>query len=118
LLGNVRYEELFRLHSNVIALIFPSIWEEPLPYAVIESMLCGTIPIASRVGGIPEIVEGTYAENMLFKPGDASGLVEKIDELLLLSKEELIDIGTSLRQSTLRRFRIEDASESLFSIFA
>jgi glycogen synthase len=29
-------------------------------------MLMGTLPVASRVGGIPEIIEGTYAERMMF----------------------------------------------------
>jgi glycosyltransferase involved in cell wall biosynthesis len=44
------YEEL--LHEEVVklhVLLFSSIWEESLPHAVIESMLMGTIPVATRV---------------------------------------------------------------------
>ena len=44
------------LHSRAYALLSPSIWEEPLPYVVIKSMLMGTIPIAARTGGVPEVV--------------------------------------------------------------
>ena len=36
-----------------------------------EAMAMGTIPVASRIGGIPEIIKGTYAERMMFTLGDS-----------------------------------------------
>jgi len=117
LLGWVKYKEVFKLHSVAHALLFPSIWEEPLPYVVIESMLAGTIPIASRVGGIPEIVQGTYAEEMLFTPGNITELIDKIEVVLSLSREQLTDIGISLREATLRKFNNEKIKKQLLKIF-
>jgi glycosyltransferase involved in cell wall biosynthesis len=67
-LGELPYWGVVGLHSRAYALLFPSIWEEPLPYVVLESMLMGTIPIAARTGVVPEVV-GSPAENYLFIPG-------------------------------------------------
>jgi glycosyltransferase involved in cell wall biosynthesis len=116
-LGYVLRESLLRLHSESYALLFPSIGEEPLPYAVLESMLAGTIPITSRVGGVPEIVQGTYAERMLFKPGSVDELVDRMKTVLSLSHEELIDIGASLRESTLKKFNVSIIKNQLLNVF-
>jgi hypothetical protein len=44
-------------------------------------MLAGTIPIASRVGAIPEMVKGTPAEEYMFTSGDAEGLLDRVEKL-------------------------------------
>lgn len=117
LLGHLTYEEVFKLHSVSYALLFPSIWEEPLPYAVVESMLAGTIPIASIVGGVPEIVTGTFAERMLFDVGNVKKMVDRIEFVSSLSKEELINIGTELRENILEKFSSEKIKRQLFAVF-
>ena len=75
--GKVGYEKLLKIHRKVWALIFPSIWEEPLPYAIAESSVLDSIPIASKVGGVMEIVEGSTAVKFTFRPGDIVEAVEK-----------------------------------------
>ena len=112
------YEEVVKLHANAHALLFPSIWEEPLPYAVMESMVMGTIPIASRIGGIPEIVEGTYAEEMLFEAGNVEELVDRMESILVMSKEQIKDVGFGLREATLKRFNPEVTKRDLMRIFS
>ncbi|MEM3526036.1 MAG: glycosyltransferase family 4 protein, partial [Candidatus Jordarchaeaceae archaeon] len=116
LLGYLAYEEVLKLHSISRALLFPSIWEEPLPYTVIESMLAGTIPIASRVGGVPEIVNGTFAERMLFEPDNVEKLIDKMESVLSLSMEQIIDIGKSLRENILKQFNSYTIRKQLRSI--
>lgn len=116
--GKISHKNIFKLHSESYALLFPSLCEEPLPYAVIESMLAETVPIASRVGGVPEIVKGTYAEKMLFKPGDVDELTDKIDAVLSLSKDQLIDVGIGLRESILKRFDNSIIKNQLLKIFS
>ena len=118
LLGHLKYKDVLRLHSTNHAILFPSVWEEPLPYAVVESMLSGTLPIASRVGGVPEIVQGTYAEKMMFTPGDVEESVRRIEEVLSLSEESLIDIGASLRESILKKFNVNMIRDQLLDIFS
>ncbi|MGD0329217.1 MAG: glycosyltransferase family 4 protein [Nitrososphaeria archaeon] len=109
-------EEMSKLYSISNALLFTSIWEEPLSYTVLESMLKGTIPIVSEVGGIPEIVQGTFAEKMVFKPDNLNGLVDKVEYVLPLSGEQLSNIGLSLRNSTLERFNEDSIVQKLSKI--
>ncbi|ADY01289.1 glycosyltransferase (type 1) [Vulcanisaeta moutnovskia 768-28] len=115
--GEVPYSELPRLHHGAYALLFPSIWEEPLPYVVIESMLMGTLPIASRTGGVPEIVEGSPAQDYLFKSGNEYELADKIEKIISLGKEDVIEIGHRLREHVLRKFDGNTIKESLIKAF-
>jgi len=103
-LGRSSYEEVLNLHRHAWASIFPSILEEPLPYAAVEAMLAGTIPVASRVGGVPEIVAGTIAERFLFEPGNVEEFVDRIESLVSLSKGEVMDIGMKLKERASKLF--------------
>ncbi|MCD6209106.1 MAG: glycosyltransferase family 4 protein [Thermoproteales archaeon] len=98
------YQKIIELYSKSTSIIIPSIWEEPLPYTVLEAMAVGTIPIASNIGGIPEIVKETFAEKMLFKPKDADSLADRIEEAACLSREDLADIGSKLRTAVYSKF--------------
>jgi glycosyltransferase involved in cell wall biosynthesis len=67
-------------------LIFPSIWYEGMPMTILEAFSVGLPVVASRIGGIPEIVMD--GENgLLFEPGDDIDLAMKIN--LLSSNLEL-----------------------------
>lgn len=117
LLGYLGRDVVQFLHSISYASLFPSIIEEPLPYTVLESTLAGTIPIASKVGGVPEILEGTFAEKMMFEPGDVNGLVDRMEFVSLMSSEELINIGHQLREDILKKFDRESAKRKLLKVF-
>lgn len=54
-------------------LIMPS-QKEGLPLALIEAMACGLAPVASRVGGIPEVIV-PQENGLLFEPGDLDEFV-------------------------------------------
>ncbi len=116
-LGELPYRDVVGLHSRAYALLFPSIWEEPLPYVIVESMLTGTISVAARVGGVPEITKGTPAEHYTFTPGDVDDMVDKIDTLLAQPKEHIIDIGLKLREHVLKLFNINQIRNKLLSAF-
>jgi glycosyltransferase involved in cell wall biosynthesis len=116
LLGYLEHGEILKLCSKSHALLFPSICEEPLPYAVIEAMLSGTIPIASRVGGVPEIVGETLAKKFVFEPNNADELAEKIMSLMAMSKEEIKDIGLSLRDAILKKSNSEVIRKDLLKV--
>jgi len=112
-LGRIDHKQLLEILTKAWSLLFPSLWEEPWGYAVMEAMLSGTIPIASRVGGTPELVEGTAAENYLFEPGNADEFVERIESVLTLSRENAFDIGQMIREQTLRKFNSETSKNVL-----
>jgi glycosyltransferase involved in cell wall biosynthesis len=118
LLGRLPHEDALRLYSKSYAVLVPSICEEPLPYIVMEAMAMGTLPIASRVGGIPEIVGGTPAEKMLFEVGDDDDFVDKMESVLAMSNKQIIDIGFSLREAVLKKFNPEVVKRELIKVFS
>lgn len=65
---------------STIALV-PSLWPEPFGIVVIEAMAGGTPVIASRIGGIPEIVVDGES-GLLVPAGDVSALQQAIERLL------------------------------------
>lgn len=62
------------------ALVMPSL-HEGLPYTLLEAMALGTPVIASRVGGLAEVVEDGV-NGLLFTPGDATGLAGAVLRLI------------------------------------
>jgi len=107
LVGEIDSALLAKHHGSCRGLVFPSLSEEPLPYVVLESLLAGTIPVASRVGGVPEAVAGTFAERMLFDAGDVEGCVERLGHLLSMSDAAVTEVGRQLREAVLQRFSYE-----------
>jgi glycosyltransferase involved in cell wall biosynthesis len=64
-----------------LALIVPSIWTEPFGMVVIEAMAAGRAVIASRIGGIPEIVRDGET-GLLVPPADPVALRRAIEKLV------------------------------------
>jgi glycosyltransferase involved in cell wall biosynthesis len=91
------YAKADQFYPTLDVLVVPSLWHEPLPGVVYEPMGFGVPVIASRVGGIPEMLEGTGA-GWLFEPGDVHGLRDLLQPLIH-SREPL----QSRRQPALNR---------------
>ncbi len=71
-------EDIVHIFRDIDVLIVPSIWHENSPLVIQEAFLSKTPVIASRIGGIPEIIsEGI--NGILFNPGDIRDLQEKME---------------------------------------
>jgi glycosyltransferase involved in cell wall biosynthesis len=116
-LDRMPHKEYLGLLRRAWGLLLPSIAEEPLPYAVVESMLLGTIPVASRVGGVPEIVEGTPAEEYTFTPGDAGELLDRVEKLISQPRDAIVDAGMKLREHALRLLNEREIESKLLNLF-
>jgi starch synthase len=82
----IQREELIHLHSSATVFVCPSIYE-PFGLVILEAMACETAVVASRVGGIPEIVvDGETGYLIDYDPDRAdaftSALAAMIDEFL------------------------------------
>jgi len=117
LVGRVEYHELLKLHEKAWALVFPSIWEEPLPYAVVEVMALGTIPIASRVGGVTELLNDIIAQQFMVSPSSINDLVKKISTMLSLNTDELKVLGFKLRSEILRKLDLDKIERRIIEVF-
>jgi glycosyltransferase involved in cell wall biosynthesis len=60
--------------------IVPSVWFENAPFAVLESYALGKPVIASRIGGLPELVKSGKT-GLLFQSGNSQELIQKINQL-------------------------------------
>ncbi len=54
--GRVAPEELAELRAGAGAVLVPSRWEEPCPYAALDALAAGVPVLASDRGGLPELV--------------------------------------------------------------
>ncbi|MBD2256762.1 glycosyltransferase family 4 protein [Pseudanabaena sp. FACHB-2040] len=61
-------------------MVLPSEWPEPFGRSLIEAMACGIPVIGSRIGGIPEVLTGPLAENLV-EAGNAAALAQRIQQL-------------------------------------
>lgn len=81
--GQPLNDEIDRAH----AIVFPSVWPENMPLALLESLAKGKLVIASRVGGLPEIINDKK-NGFLFKAGDIPNLEKTIESVWRLNSEE------------------------------
>jgi glycosyltransferase involved in cell wall biosynthesis len=84
-LGPVDAATLAKLMAQTDVFVLPS-RAEPLGVVLLEAMACGTPVVASRVGGIPEIV--TEGCGVLVEPDDAAALAAGIEAVLSHGKDE------------------------------
>ncbi len=70
--GYVEYKEIYKLYAIADIAVLPSIWDDPAPLTIIESMAAGLPIITTNSGGIPEYAKNGCAiilkrnENMIY----------------------------------------------------
>jgi glycosyltransferase involved in cell wall biosynthesis len=82
LLGEVDAAALEELYASAGAVIVPSVWEEPAGLVCVEAALARAPLVASRSGGIPELIREPE-EALLFDRGDSAGAAALLAETLL-----------------------------------
>jgi glycosyltransferase involved in cell wall biosynthesis len=75
--GFVDAERKQALFAAADALVFPSVWVENSPMAIIEAFCAGIPVIGSDIGAIPELVKHDF-NGLLFDAGSAAGLARCI----------------------------------------
>jgi starch synthase len=96
-------EDLIHLHSSAAVFVCPSIYE-PFGLVNLEAMACETAVVASRVGGIPEIVvDGETGYLVDYDPDDTeaftTAVAARVDELIS-------DTGLAARMGKAGRARV------------
>jgi GT2 family glycosyltransferase/glycosyltransferase involved in cell wall biosynthesis len=78
--GAVPHREVPRALASIDVLVVPSVWPENSPLVINEAFMAGVPVVASRIGGIPEIVR--HGRNgLLFDAGDVDGLTGALERL-------------------------------------
>lgn len=102
--GNLNPTELRSALVACDVFVLPS-FSESFPISIIEAMLAGAPVVATRVGGIPEIVRDEYT-GLLVSPGDPKALADAIRRILddhQLSAELATNAKSSATKYTIER---------------
>ncbi|CAG0962659.1 phosphatidyl-myo-inositol dimannoside synthase [Anaerolineae bacterium] len=103
-LGARPHAELVGWYQRATVFVAPSLWDNS-PNTIYEAMACGTPVIASRVGGIPELVDDGVT-GALLPPGDSSELAEAL--LSLLSDEvRRSQMSAQAREKAVREYSLD-----------
>ncbi len=79
--GPLPHERVLALHQEADVVVLPSVWQEPFPRVLLEAMAAGRAVVATRVGGIPELVEEDVS-GVLVARNDPVALSEALGQVL------------------------------------
>ena len=99
----IEYADIFFLPSNF----------EGLPITILEALSCGKPVIASKVGGIPEILDGT---NGYALENDAPAMANKIKEILE-NRAKYIEMCKAAKQMYQYKFTIDKMVNGYLTIY-
>jgi glycosyltransferase involved in cell wall biosynthesis len=115
-LGHLGGKDLSEFYRQARLIVLPSVWYEGFPMILPEAMLHGRPVVASRIGGLPEIVEDGVT-GLLSQPGDASDLAAKIRQLWD-SPDACRRMGSAGRGKALSQYSPEKYYQLLTAAFA
>ncbi len=106
--------DVLDLMTQLRCLAMPS-FNEGLPYTLLEAMHLGLPILASRVGGMREILsDGVNA--LLVEAGDIPGLSQRIDELVE-SEDLQAALAAGARKTALEKFGIAPMAQSYLTLY-
>jgi glycosyltransferase involved in cell wall biosynthesis len=113
-LGMLDHDMLLQEYAQCAVVALPS-RQENAPMAIIEAMAVGKPVVATRVGGIPDLVQEGET-GLLVDAGDAVGLARSL--VTLLSDATLRrQMGARARQQANARFRLEQVARKYRQVY-
>ena len=95
--------------------VVPSTWEEAFPYAVLEAFSVGRPVIASRIGGLPELVKPA-ATGYLFQPGNPTALAVELSKAKA-DRGQLRTMGERARAVHRSEYTVEKMAERFDTLY-
>lgn len=112
--GFLKEEQLMRLYRSANVVVVPSICHDNSPMVIYESLMSGTPVIASRLGGMPELIEDGY-NGYLFESGNAEQLKSKL-EALIKDAARLQQLERSALESV-KKYSMEKYADELEKLY-
>ena len=112
-IGFLENQKAKKMIADSRLVVAPSIWYENCPLSILEAKALGKIVIASRIGGIPELLP----EELLFTPGKADDLAEKIKHYYNLTEDKRLAFGEKLRSEVKIVNSEEKYYQSLLNVY-
>jgi glycosyltransferase involved in cell wall biosynthesis len=113
LTGDAEGEGRVRLLSQSDALLLPA-YRAGVPRVLLEAMAAGVVPVASAVGGIPEVVGEEHG--VLIEPRDARAIG---DAIVRLARERalLLRMSAACRKRIVAAFSLERTAAELGALY-
>lgn len=80
-LGSIFGATKIQFWQNADLLVFPTYFDEGLPYTILEALASGTPVITTKIGGIPEAIEDGV-QGLFVPPKNAEAVAEAIKAIL------------------------------------
>ncbi|WP_456734385.1 glycosyltransferase family 4 protein [Bradyrhizobium sp. USDA 3364] len=113
--GHLSGETLSTTIAEASVVVVPSEWCENCPMSVLEAMAQGKAVIATRIGGIPELVNDGET-GFLFEPGNVDDLRTHL-ECLMGDGERRAQMGAAGRLHVERHFSLEKHNAELMAVY-
>ena len=107
--------EIIQLLTHAVAFACPSLYE-PLGIVNLEAMACETAVVASRVGGIPEVVAGSVT-GLLVPPDDPASLADALNALVR-DPGRAAAMGQAGRERALNEFSWDAVAAQTAALYA
>ncbi len=121
-IGNIEFlgfkggDGKWQLLRNALCLVLPSEWYENFPVTVLEAFMASKPVVASRMGGLPYIVEDGRS-GLLFEAGNVNELAQKI-QILAEDPAAATRMGAYGRQLSETKYGPEQGYKNLMNIFS
>lgn len=101
--------------NRVHVVCVPSMWDEAFPYSILEAMAMARPVVASRVGGLPEVVEEGVT-GKLFERGNVQELAQILNEMDN-SRSHLVKMGERAREVQQAEYTVPKMAERIEAVY-
>ncbi len=105
--------ELIRYFQEATMLVHPAVYEA-FGMTLVEAMACGTPVVATKVGGIPEVIEDA---GVLIKPESPDSITKAVTGLLR-DRRKLESLAKKGRSRAEKKFSWENVADRLSSLYS
>lgn len=112
--GLVSKNELFHLYAKANVYVQPSLYE-PLGNTILEAMSAQKAVVASRIGGIPELIRHRV-NGLLVDPSSSSQLAESINQVLS-DQTYCKQLGRNAKETMAAQFSWESIAKKTLTLF-
>lgn len=112
--GFIDNQDLWKIYNIFDVFVMPSVEEsESFGVSLVEAMACSKACIATKVGGLPEVLENY---GILVEKQNENQLAEAIEKLLL-NPQLRLELGQKAREKALREYDFNKNLDSLIKLY-
>lgn len=113
--GRLEPEQLETAYRRAVVCVLPTLWMENCPVAVLEALARARAVVATRLGGVPELVDDTTTGH-LFERGNVLELAHKLADVIQ-DPERAREMGAAAHTSWQQHYTPERHGTALRTLY-